>query len=87
MAVDVGPGTFVQPEIVQAWLAEGSGVLLEFLVEGAVAAPELLHEERVEDLGCLDQFGQGAAVARGERGLIVFHVDGRETRVHFLELG
>ena len=84
--VEIAPGAFVEPEIVQALLAEGRGVLLQFGVEVAIAAPELVHEQVVEHAGGFDQFGQGFTVAGGERGGIVLRGHGRETRAHLFQL-
>ena len=84
--VEIAPRAFVEPEIVQARLAERRGVLLQFGVELAIAAPELVHEEVVEHAGGFHEFGQGLAVAGGERGGIVLQGDGRETRAHLFEL-
>ena len=84
--VEIAPRAFVEPEIVQALLAQRRGVLLQFGVQLAIAAPELVHEEVVEHARGFDQFGQRLAVAGGERGGIVLRGHGRETRAHLFQL-
>ena len=72
VAIQVGPRAFVEPEVVQPRLAQRRRVLLQFRVERAIAAPELVHEEVVEDARGFHQFGQRLAVAGGQRGVIPY---------------
>jgi hypothetical protein len=48
---------------VQARLAQRRRVLLELRVEILVAAPELIHEDVVQNLGGVDQLGERFLIA------------------------
>ncbi len=87
VAVQIRPRAFVEPEVVETFLGERRGVLAELFVQGAVAAPELVHEHQVEDARGLYQLWQGLAVAGGEPGLIDGQRDGREAGAHFFQMG
>lgn len=62
--VDVGPWTFVNPKIVQARLAERSGVFLQASVYSQISRPQLSHENIVQNAGRLNQLHQGFLVTR-----------------------
>ena len=84
--VDIAPRAFVEPEIVQALLAERCGVLLQLGVQLAISAPHLVEEQVVQHARGLHELGQRLAVAGGERGVIVLRGHGRETRAHLFQL-
>ncbi len=87
VAVQIGPGAFVEPEIMGARFAQrvcGAG---QRRVPGAAAAPKLVHEREVQDARGLHEFGEGLAVPGGQRRFIVFQLHGRETRAHLLQVG
>ncbi len=84
--VDIAPRAFVEPEIVQALLAQRRGVLLQLGVQLAISAPHLVEEEVVQHARGFHQFGERLAVAGRERGVIVLGGHGRETRAHLFQL-
>ena len=87
MAVEVGPGTFIEPEVSGASLPQRSLIRLEFAVERPRSAPQLVHVHKIEDPRRVQQFWQSFAIAGGERSFIVFRLDGGKARIHFFELG
>ena len=59
MLVEIGPWSLVDPEIVQAGLAERGSVVLELLVQRVVPAPQLLHEDIVDNARGFNQLREG----------------------------
>ena len=86
VGVEIAPRAFIQPEVVQPRLAERRGVFLELRVEVAIGAPELVHENEIEDLRCVDEFGERLTVAGRELRGVVLDFDRRKAGGHLLEL-
>ena len=84
--VDLGPGRFVQPEIIQARLAQWRGVLPQLGVERVVAAPHLGEEDIVQYARGFNQLPERLTVARRELGKVHAQLGGLEAHDHFLKL-
>ena len=77
---------FVQPEVVEALFAERRRVLLQAGVEFAISAPELIHEERVEDTRRFDEVWEAPCGRRRTAAVSYFGVTGASAPA-ILELG
>src|ERR1700751_1640222 len=84
--VDVGPGPFIDPEIVQPGLAERRRIELQSRIQEWIANPKLLHEDVVEDPRRLEQFDQRLAVSGGEAVDVDAERRWRKASRHLLEL-
>jgi hypothetical protein len=87
VAVDDRPRSLVQPEVIAARLAQRRAVFLQRRPHRLVAGPALAQLQGVDDLGGLDQPGDGDAVAAGELAGVGAQVDRREALGHRVQFG
>jgi hypothetical protein len=87
VAVDDGPRSLVQPEVVAAGLAQRRRVLLQRSPQRLVAGPALAQLQGVDDLRGFDQFFDGDAVALRELAGVGGQVDRREAPGHRVQFG
>ena len=69
----------------QARLPHSRFVLLEFLIERKVAAPELLHEQAIDNAGSLYQFDQRLLVSCRKRRRIYLQSSRSKAGRHLVE--
>ena len=87
MLVNFRPRALVEPKVVQARLSERRFILLESSIEPRVAAPELPHEQWIEDACRLNQLAQGLLISGGERRQSTFSgVDTKRADICFSSL-
>jgi len=64
--VDVGPGAFDDPEVMQTCLAQGREVFLQAAIKVGIAAPHLFQKDVVQEARRLHQFHQRLPIAAGK---------------------
>src|SRR5262249_17516658 len=83
--VDLRPRALVDPEVMQASLAQRRFVLLKLPVKFQISRPQLLEENVVDYASGFNQLDQCFLISGGELAGVNFQARGRKSSSHLLE--